>query len=190
MAGAVQTHEFRGVAVAGRAVDFFGQFEHAVAFSGSGTHRGAAGGEALQHPAHLEVAEMMRDVDIGDEDAATREDPDETLAGQALERFADGSAAEPEELAKRGLGDDGSGQQSLRDDQVLEPFVGDRGEWSIDFVASARHCTRLLNEKIIHWNLRPAFAAQPAFAPSQNILLSVLTIVEIGGAERNKKNGR
>jgi hypothetical protein len=85
---------------------------------------GAARNEAFELAAHLEQLELAPHVDLGDDHAAPRQDGDEALAGEALQRFADRRAADAQALRKLRFRDGGPGRQLERDDQLFQVGVG------------------------------------------------------------------
>src|SRR5215472_1535372 len=78
--------------------------------------------------AQLQEPELRLDVDLGDDDAAVRNDGDQPLAREPPERLADWRAAEAQALAQDRLRHDRARRDPQRDDLLLESAIGLFGE--------------------------------------------------------------
>ena len=82
------------------------------------------GGHALEWGPHLEDLREVADVDLADEHSPARDDRDEALHGQALQRLPDGCAPQGEALPQRVFGEHLTGGKAQRDDLLEQLPVG------------------------------------------------------------------
>ena len=96
----VQLHQ---VALVGHpaALQQLQQLAHRLAVGGRDLFGGEPGRVGLEHDPHLRDAGEVRDVDVGDECAPMGDGADEVLSCQALQRLADGCAADLEVLGRQ-----------------------------------------------------------------------------------------
>jgi len=74
--------------------------------------------------AHLEDEQLLARVGLGHEDALARQDRHQSLAGEPLQRLADGRAADLQAGRQRVFGEELAGLQPQRDDLLLQLPVG------------------------------------------------------------------
>src|SRR6185312_1468445 len=121
---AVDAHEPDVVVHARGLLEALRELAKPGALLGRRAARGAARDQPLQLPAHLEQSQLALHVDAGDDDAAARKDRDQALAGEALQGFPDGRAADAEVARKLRFRDRGPGRDAQRDDPLLQVRVG------------------------------------------------------------------
>ena len=99
-----------------------------VALVVGGAPRRAARDQPLELAPGLEQAQLAGDVDVGDEDAAAREDRDQPLAREPLQRFADRRAADAERAESSASEIGAARREPQRDDHLLDLGIGAIGE--------------------------------------------------------------
>src|SRR5947207_1583055 len=86
-----------------RAAPSSSPLEIARAICGPGAARRASCDQMLEFAAYLEPPQLVFDVDLRDDDAAPRQDREQPLAREPLQRFADRRAPDAKRLAQSGL---------------------------------------------------------------------------------------
>ena len=119
----VKLQELAVVVAAGGHLHLVGQRQEAGPFALRAQPRRPGGHDLLERPPYLERQQVLLDVDLGDHRAAFRQDHDEVLLLQLLERLPDWRPSDAQRRAQAGLGDELARLQLEGDDHFLKTTV-------------------------------------------------------------------